>query len=167
METYQRHAEPAIPPWTQQWSYQRRLGFGIVSIIPLVMLMVALGCLTLATLGIARPASVEVLPLLFYMHIGAQFITLLVFGHLMIANPSLGDVTKLIWGIAFLFMAPFAIPTYWAAHVRREEPTLPSLSMAVPAQHEVHVYDYDYETHQEGTEVREDGAIVHHIDAFA
>jgi len=165
METEQRHAEPTIPPWTAAWSSQRQLGFGVVACIPLFLLASTFLCWFLSASDVGLPFTWELLPLLFYTHVGAQFITLLVFGHLMIANPMLSGAAKLVWGVAFLFLAPFAIPTYWALHVWQTEATVPSEGQHRRPRHEIHVYDYDYETHQRGTERRADGAIIHHLDA--
>lgn len=165
METRQRHAEPTIPPWTEEWSTRRQLGFGLVALIPLTLLVSTFLAWLLARLGVGTPVTSELVPLLFYVHVGAQFITLLVFGHLMIANPMLSGAMKLVWGAGFLFLAPLAIPSYWALHVWNEEATVPSESSLRRPRHEIHVYDYDYETHQKGVERREDGAIIHHVDA--
>jgi hypothetical protein len=165
METRQRHAEPTIPPWTAEWSTRRQLGFGLVALIPLTLLASTFLAWLLSRLGIGTPLTTELLPLLFYVHVGSQFITLLVFGHLMIASPTLSGAMKLVWGAAFLFIAPVAIPAYWALHVWNEEATVPSESSLRRTRHQIHVYDYDYETHQKGVEQREDGAIIHHVDA--
>lgn len=165
METRQRHAEPYISPWTDRWPRQRQLGFGLVAMIPLVLLATTFLVWFLSAIDVGTPLTADLLPLLFYTHVGAQFITLLVYGHLMVANPALSGAMKLVWGIGFLFLAPFAIPTYWALHVWREEESDPSeLQRGRPAR-EVHVYDYDYETHRRGLEQRDDGSIVHHVDA--
>lgn len=165
METQQRHGEATIPPWTEEWSTRRQLGFGLVACIPLTLLASTFLCWFLSAIEVGLPFTFELLPLLFYTHVGAQFITLLVFGHLMIANPMLSGGTKLVWGAAFLFLAPFAIPAYWALHVWQEEATVPSEGQRRPPQHQVHVYHYDYETHQRGVERREDGSFIHHLDA--
>lgn len=165
METRQRHAEPYISPWTDRWPKKRQLGFGGVALIPLTLLATTFLVWFLSAAGIGMPVTYDLLPLLFYTHVGAQFITLLVFGHLMVANPLISGATKLVWGAAFLFFAPFAIPTYWALHVWREEETDPSEMQQRRPAREVHVYDYDYETHGHGIEQRDDGSIVHRIDA--
>lgn len=164
LETRQRHGEAAIPPWTEQWSQRRQLGFGLVAIIPAVLLTATFAMWLLSTLGVGLPATRQLLPLLFYTHVGAEFITLLIFGHLMIANPNLGGVTKLVWAVAFLTLAPFAIPAFWAVHVWHEEPSLPSEGAARPAR-TIRVYDYDYDTHAEGIERRADGSIHERVDA--
>ncbi len=165
METRQRHAEPYISPWTDRWPRQRRLGFGLVALIPLVLLTTTFVVWFLSAVQIGSPVTDDLLPLLFYTHVGAQFITLLVYGHLMIANPTLSGAMKLLWGMGFIFLAPFAIPTYWALHVWQDDETDPSEWQRHPPSREIHVYDYDYETHQQGLELREDGSIVHRVDA--
>lgn len=165
METEQRHAEATIPPFTREWSGRRQLGFGVLACIPAFLLVSTFLCWFLSGVGVGTPFTWELLPLLFYTHIGAQFITLLVFGHLMVANPELSGAAKLVWGVGFLFLAPFAIPTYWALHVWQEEPTVPSEAQQRPPTRQIHVYDYDYRTHQRGRERRPDGAIIHHLDA--
>lgn len=164
METRQRHAEPYISPWTDRWPKRRQMGFGLVAFIPLILLATTFVVWFLSALQIGTPATDDVLPVLFYLHVGAQFITVLVFGHLMVAHPLLSGATKLVWGAAFLFLAPFAIPTYWALHVWQEDETDPAEILRRPLR-EVHVYDYDYETHEHGLEQRDDGSIVHHVDA--
>ncbi len=164
METRQRHAEPTISPWTDRWPTQRQLGFGIVALIPLALLGATFLTWSLSAADIGLPATHDLVPVLFYTHVGSQFITLLVYGHLMVANPYLGGAMKLVWGAGFLFLAPFAIPAYWALHVWREEPTDPSELSRHPPAREVHVYDYDFETHREGLEQRDDGSIVHRVD---
>jgi hypothetical protein len=165
METMQRHATPAIPPWTSTWSVRRRLGFGIVAIYPAVLLVAMF--VTWMVTGVGDPDPPGIVPGLFYVHVASQFITLLVFGHLMIANPSISSGTKLLWGLCFLFLAPLAIPFYWFLHVWHSEPQLPSESSRVgPHDREIHVYDFDYETHRAvGVRRQDDGAILHHIDA--
>jgi hypothetical protein len=165
METQQRLAESTIPPWTEEWSTRRQLGFGLVACIPLFLLASTFFSWFLSAIDVGVPVTGELLPLLFYTHVGAQFITLLVFGHLMIANPMLGGGTKLAWGTAFIFLAPIAIPAYWALHVWHEEATVPAEGHLGRPRHQIHVYDYDYETHQRGEERRDDGATIHHVDA--
>ncbi len=167
METRQRLAESAIPPWTERWSSRRQLGFGAVACIPLVLLAATFISWFLAAIGVGTPYTDSLLPILFYTHVGAQFITLLVFGHLMVANPQLSGSAKTVWSAAFLFLAPFAIPTYWAMHVWHEDPSVPAEWEHQRPQHSVHVYDYDYETHEKGDERRDDGSISHHVDAEA
>jgi hypothetical protein len=167
METRQRLAESIIPPWTEQWSTRRQLGFGLVACIPLTLLAATFLSWFLAAVGVGVPYTEDAGAVLLYTHVGAEFITLLIFGHLMIANPQLGGGAKTVWAAAFLFLAPFAIPTYWAMHVWHEEASLPAEMERQRSQHTVHVYDYDYETHQKGLERRDDGSIVHHVDVEA
>lgn len=164
MDTEQIHAEATIPPWTERWPRQRQLGFGFVALIPLVLLTATFLCWFLEFVEVGLPYTRDLLAVLFYTHVGAQFITLLVFGHLMVANPTIGGGMKLVWAAGFLFVAPFAIPTYWALHVWNEEATVPYEGEARRPRHQIHVYDYDYETHQKGDERREDGSVVHRID---
>lgn len=153
-----------MPPWPETWSTERKVGFGFVAMIPLALLVVTFLCFLLSTFG-SRHAE-EALPVLFYTHVGAQFITLLIYGNLMIANPALGPTGKMLWGIAFLFLAPFAIATYYVMHVLH--PMWPPPPSALPRhgpQRRVHVYDFDYSEHRaHGTQRREDGVLVHHID---
>lgn len=165
MQTVQRHADPSIPPWTGTWSTKRRLGFGLVAIIPLLLLM----ALFASVLGNVLGASFETdtLPVLFYTHVGAQFITLLVFGHLMLGNARLSGRARLVWAALFLFAAPFAIPVYWAIHVWNPSPRMPDEQTPhTQLDRHVHVYDYDYTRGKHrGTERRADGSVVHHVDA--
>lgn len=165
METRQRLAESAIPPWTERWPRQRQIGFGVVACIPLTLLAATFICGFLTAVGVGLPYSADAMVVLLYTHVGAQFITLLLFGHLMMANPQLSGGAKTVWAAAFLFLAPFAIPTYWALHVWSEEASVPAEIEGRPPQHSVHVYDYDYETHRTGDERRDDGAVVHHMGA--
>lgn len=164
METRQRHGAPTISPWTDRWPTQRQLGFGLLALIPLALLTSMFLVWLLSAAHVGEPGTTSLVPVLFYTHVGAQFITLLVYGHLMISNPYISGAMKLVWGAGFLFLAPFAIPAYWALHVWRQEPTDPSELQRRPPSHEVHVYDYDFETRREGLEQREDGSIVHRLD---
>lgn len=167
METRQRLAESTIPPWTERWSTRRQLGFGLVACIPLTLLAATFLCWFLTAIGVGGVYAEDALPILLYTHVGAQFITLLIFGHLMIANPQIGGSAKTVWAAAFLFLAPFAIPTYWALHVWHEDASVPAELERRRPQHTVHVYDYDYETRTKGLDRRDDGSITHHIDAEA
>lgn len=166
METRQRYGTAAIPPWTADWTSKRQLGFGVVALIPLALLIAGFVDFALFAGGIGLPYTSDAVPLLFYTHVGAQFITLLVFGHLMIGNPQLSSGTKLVWGVAFLFAAPFAIPTYWLLHVWHSEAQMPSESTRIgPHDRQIHVYDFDYAEHRpRGVYRREDGSVAHHID---
>lgn len=164
MDTEQAHAEATIPPRTDRWPRQRQLGFGLVALIPLTLLTATFFCWFLQLLQVGLPYTAALVPVLFYTHVGAQFITILVFGHLMVANATIGGGTKLFWAAGFLFFAPFAVPTYWALHVWNEEATVPYEGEERRPRHQIHVYDYDYETHQKGEERRPDGSVVHHVD---
>jgi hypothetical protein len=162
METVQRNANPAIPPWPHTWSRRRQLGFGIVAFIPIVLLAATLLALVLTAFGVA-PRLYGALPILAYTHVTSQFITLLVVGHLMVGNPALSGGMKLVWGFFFLFAAPFAVAAYWLFYIwRADEKGAPD----VVGRH-VHVYDYDYEGDGAVTQRRDDDAILHHIDARA
>jgi hypothetical protein len=165
MDAQQRHG-PVLLPWTERWPVRRKLGFGLVACIPLGLLAATFLSWLLSELRVGGPLTAQAVTLLFHAHIGAQFITLLVFGHLMIGNPRLSGSSKLVWTSAFLFLAPFAVPTYWALHVWQDE-TRTSRVSAGPERSrlEIHVYHYDYETHRSGVERREDGTVVHHVDA--
>lgn len=157
METSQRHAEPYFPPWTERWPRRRQLGFGVLAAIPPVLLAAAF---------LAWFASSAMLPVLVYVHVGAQFITLLLFGHLMIGNPRLSSSTKAAWSVGFLFLAPLAIPLYWAMHVwdAGEEARTPAELQRRPPERQVHVYDYDYtQPEARESERRDDGSILHHV----
>jgi hypothetical protein len=162
METIQRHPIPMIPPWPSTWPIQRKIGFGFVAIIPLALLALTFMGFLLSTIG--TPFAQEALAVLFYTHVGSQFITLLVFGHLMVGNPALSPNAKMMWGFAFLFLAPFAIVAYWVMHVMRATAVPGQTADDLPGRH-VHVYDYDYTDPQpRGTQRREDGVLIHHID---
>src|SRR5687768_12079111 len=63
METVQRHAEPAIPPWTEQWSTRRRLGFGVVALIPTALLAATIGCWALGRIDAIAPYAEQALPI--------------------------------------------------------------------------------------------------------
>ena len=167
MQTVQRHADPYIPPWTASWSKQLRLGFGFLAFLPGFLLTVFFASLAGRMLGIEFASNV--LPLLFYTHVGAQFIVLLLFGHLMISNALLSDRARLIWAALFLFAAPFAIPLYWGLHLWHPESRMPDEQTPhTSLDRHVHVYDYDY-THgrHHEDELRDDGAMIHHVDATA
>lgn len=153
-----------VMPWT--WSSSRRAGYGLLAIVPLALLM---ALVTVGTLGAALSSSAllyEALPVLAYTHVVAQFITLLIFGHLLMRHPNLERRHKLGWGAAFLVAAPFSVPTYWLLHVLRAPSRLPSESREQESVRHIHVYDYDYTPRQRrGEEVRPDGVKVHHVPA--
>jgi hypothetical protein len=157
MDTSQRNAEPYISPWTEHWPRKRQLGFGFLAAIPGLLLGAAF---------LSWFAGAGFLPPLVYVHVGFQFITLLIFGHLLVGNPRLSGSAKLVWAVGFLFLAPFVIPLYWAIHVWEAESSLPMPSemQRQRPEREVHVYDIDYEgsTARE-SERRPDGAIIHHL----
>jgi hypothetical protein len=52
-------------------------------------------------------------PLLLITHFITQFIVLLVFGSLLIADAGLDGGGRAMWAFAFLFAAPVAIPIYY------------------------------------------------------
>lgn len=158
METRQRHAEPYFPPWTDQWPRRRQLGFGVLAFVPLLLLSASF-----LAFSVRAPLS----PVLVYIHVGSQFITLLLFGHLMIANPHLSSTAKAAWSVGFLFLAPFVIPLYWAIHVWNvgaHHPMPSELDQVRGLDREVHVYDYDYTAAPPEEAIRRpDGAIVHRL----
>jgi hypothetical protein len=170
-ETVRPQAEPYIPPWTERWPRSRRLGFGIVAFVPTLLLLTTF-LVALAAAGRVGYSLVDdVLPILFYTHVGSQFITLLVFGHLLIDNPRLSDRAKVVWGLGFLFLAPAVIPLFWWVHLMH--PDTDRYSSETGAKTEaggghVHVYDFDYSAREhppEGERERADGSIAHEIDA--
>lgn len=166
MQTLQRHADPYLPPWTRTWSTQRRLGFGLLAILPLFLLMAVLTLVIATALG--APLEPNVPAWLFYNHVGVQFLVLLIFGHLMLGNARLTGRARLIWAALFLFAAPFSIPVYWAIHVWNPTPNMPDEQTPhTRLDRHVHVYDFDYthSTYDRRTERRPDGAVVHHVDA--
>ena len=153
-----------VMPWT--WSASRRAGYGLLAIVPLALL---LALVTVGTLGAVANSSFllfEALPVLAYTHVTAQFITLLIFGHLLMRNPQLERRQKLTWGAAFLFAAPFSVPTYWLLHVLRAPSRLPAESREVESARHIHVYEYDYTPKKRrGTRRRADGVVVHRVPA--
>ncbi|HJL16013.1 MAG TPA: hypothetical protein RMH99_10165 [Sandaracinaceae bacterium LLY-WYZ-13_1] len=159
MDTVQRHANPYIPPRTERWPTKWKLGFGFIAALPPLLLGAAL---TSLLIGLAIPTG-DLLPILFYVHVGTQFITLLLFGHLMISNPRLSDTARVIWGVVFLLMAPVGIPLYWWIHVVREaETTHPSATSELEETATVHVHVYDYRGGaRHGDRARPDGTIIH------
>ncbi|HJL20569.1 MAG TPA: hypothetical protein RMH99_33235 [Sandaracinaceae bacterium LLY-WYZ-13_1] len=158
--TVQRHADPEIPTRTEHWPRKWKLGFGLIAFVPPLLLGLALFALLLELVGVGLG---QLLPILFYVHVGAQFITLLLFGHLMVSNEHLTGAARGVWAAGFLFLAPMAIPLYWWIHVLRERASShPSMSVETSRTATVHVHDYDYtgggseEAHQ-----RPDGAVIH------
>lgn len=165
MQTAQRHPDPYIPPWTDQWSTKRRLGFGFLAILPLTMLTI-LFVLVIANL-FGAGFETDLLPVLFYTHVGTTFITLLVYAHLMFANPRLTRRAKGVWAALYFFAAPFSIPVYWGIHIWARDPMVPDAQTPHSTrEHGIHVYDYDYTGDpSDRVDRREDGAVVHHVDA--
>ncbi|HJL16014.1 MAG TPA: hypothetical protein RMH99_10170 [Sandaracinaceae bacterium LLY-WYZ-13_1] len=160
MDTVQRHAEPYIPTRTERWPRSWKMGFGLIAFIPPVLLGLALLALVVDMVGAGLGNA---LPILFYVHVGAQFITLLLFGHLMVSNERLTGPARAIWAAAFLFLAPVAIPLYWWIHVVRErESAHPSASVETSRTATVHVHDYDYTSSGPDEDHRRpDGSVVH------
>lgn len=153
-----------VMPWT--WSSSRRAGYGLLAIVPLALLM------ALATVGILGAITgssallYETLPILAYTHVFAQFITLLIYGHLLMRNPNLERRHKLTWGAAFLVAAPVAVPTYWLLHVLRSPSRLPSETRETESARHIHVYEYDYTPRKRRSEERRpDGVVVHRVPA--
>lgn len=160
MQTMQRHADPYITPWTERWPRKMRLGFGLVAFLPTLLL----GLVVLVLLASFVGAEVAgVLPILFYVHVGAQFITLLLFGHLMVSSPHLKGGARTMWTIGFLLLAPVTIPLFWWIHIMRAEDQLhPSTRSELKASARVDVHDYDYTGEgEERDRRREDGAFIH------
>lgn len=155
-----------LHPYTALWPMHRKLGVGAVAAIPLILLFALFAVLIVHVADVAHETTSGLLPVLFYIHVGAQFVTLLVFGHLMTSNPILSPRAKTGWSIAFLLFAPFTIPAYWFAHVWHGAGAIVARRRPDGRPPQVHVYDFDYEGRRSGTERRADGALVHHVDAL-
>ena len=145
----------AIDPDTAHWPMRRRVGFGILALMPTTLLLAAL---TLGVAHFAMPRTeiiTDLAAILLYVHVAAQGIVLLIFGHLLFDHEGFDLTDKVWWGAAFLFAAPVSIPIYWVLHILAEGKTR--------EESKVHVYDTSYvdDGEADGDHDREDGTRIH------
>jgi hypothetical protein len=105
------------------WRLTYRLGYGALALAPALLLISSLFSAVAA--GVSQEALGMTAELL-YVHIGVQFLVLLVFGHLMMTNPSVESAERWFWGAAFLVGAPVATLAYWYIHVWNAEAAKPT-----------------------------------------
>jgi len=171
MDTSHPNVQPVFPAWTEKWPRRWRVAFGGLAFLPTVLLFATFALGVATTFGVVWPVSGHALPILVYTQVGTQFITLLVFGHLMVDSPKISGRGKLLWAAGFIVLAPAIIPLFWWMHIFRSPELEHHRAEAAPGaslEPEVHVYDYDYEAgpdhpRPEGAHRREDGAIVHDV----
>jgi hypothetical protein len=130
----ERGPEAAIPPRTYRWPLDRKLGFGALALVPLLLLIAALfAAFVTAAVGVTSVAA-----MLMYVHVGAQFLVLVLYAHLLVGNPSLDAPGKVLWAAFMLVLAPAATLAYWYVHVWHAEPP--------ERRHDVHVVEL-HESH--------------------
>lgn len=162
----ERERVEQIPARTERWPGTWRAGFGALAFLPTVLLAVTVLALLVSVTVTRGGATTDAVPMLFYTHVGAQFLTLLVFGKLMIENPKLTGAARGLWVVGFLFLAPVAIPLYWWIHVVNADKDSEPFTRGEPSETTtVHVYDHDYtsEGPREPAHAREDGAVIHPV----
>lgn len=144
-----------IDPDTAHWPTRRRVGFGILALMPPMFLLAALG-LGVANLLAPRAEIITDFAAVFaYVHVVSQGIVLLVFGHLLFDHVGFDTTDKVWWGAAFLFAAPVSIPVFWVVHILAEGKTAEEMK--------VHVYDTSYVQGDDAPAIqdREDGSRIH------
>lgn len=97
----------------------RKLGYGFLAILPGFLLVLA--ALVALAQAHAPDMSVSGPAMLMYVHVGTQFIVLLIYGYLLFNNRALSSKGRVAWALYMLFLAPAAVISYWLVHVWRAE----------------------------------------------
>ncbi|MGF1464823.1 MAG: hypothetical protein ACFCGT_01705 [Sandaracinaceae bacterium] len=106
----QRLLEPAAT-----WPLKQRLAFGVLALVPVVLLVASLIAAVVASLS--ESVELAVPAMLVYVHVVTQLIVLYIFGYLLMTNNSLDGVRKGLWAVYFVVLAPAALLTYWFVYV--------------------------------------------------
>jgi hypothetical protein len=90
----------------------------MLALLPLLLLTVA----AISGIGASMADRSMLVPaVLFYTHVGTQFLVVAIFGHLMTANRVISRPGKFAWGAYLIFLAPAAVIAYWYVHVWKAE----------------------------------------------
>ena len=145
-----------IDPDTAHWPTRRRVGFGILALMPTTLLIGALGLGVANFLAPRAEIITDLAAVLAYVHVVSQGIVVLIFGHLLFDHEDFDLTDKVWWGAAFLLAAPVSIPIFWVLHILAEGKTKSEMK--------VHVYRTSYVDADGAPEVedREDGPRIHH-----
>lgn len=107
-------SDSGIPAQPKEWSTNDHIGFGLLAALPITLL--ALSVLTAIAVPLfGTPLFVPVA--LVYTHVITQLIVLMIYGHLLFANKTMGTSGKVLWALFFLVAAPAAVLVYWYIHV--------------------------------------------------
>ena len=106
--------DDAMNPRTHRWPRSRKLGFGVLAILPGLLLFATV----VAALGEALVGGpIGAVAMLAYTHVVSQLIVLVLYAHLLTANRHLHGPGITAWVAFFLLLAPVAVPLYWYLHV--------------------------------------------------